>query len=239
MVDFEDINRELKNVQMKAKDIREIKGVLNEKFHLYFDDCEAKVLSKITTPTLTVILKKINTVQFGKSGELTIDTFFLLQKEIEPNLVSVSEEDGATVLVLLQKLLVIAAIKVDEAEDMSYKEKFGIFDLLIRNIEKILLVHAVTINEFLPHGVKVFKAFRKKYETVEVSVVKKQPRKAISNKMRARLQKEINSRCPFCYDDEVEHFEAHHIDEVPSNTILENLIFVPFQTKVYRFSLKE
>lgn len=30
MIDFEKINRELKAVQVKAKDIREIKGVLNK-----------------------------------------------------------------------------------------------------------------------------------------------------------------------------------------------------------------
>ncbi|MBN8694579.1 MAG: HNH endonuclease [Bacteroidetes bacterium] len=225
-MDFDDINKELKNVQMKAKDIREIKGVLNEKFHLYFDDREAKVLAKITTPTLTVILKKVNTLQFGRSGELTIDTFFLLQKEIEPNLAKVTETEGSTVLALLQKLLVIAAIKVDEAEDMSYKEKFDIFDVLIRNVEKILLVHSIPFSEFLPNGSKVFKAFRKKYETIDVSVVKKKPRKAISNKMRARLQKEINSKCPFCEDEEVEHFDGHHIDEDPSNTVLENLLLL-------------
>lgn len=37
------------------------------------------------------------------------------------------------------------------------------------------------------------------------------------NKVRAELQKEINSRCPFCNNDDVGHFEIHHIDENPSN----------------------
>ena len=46
------------------------------------------------------------------------------------------------------------------------------------------------------------------------------------NKTRSELQKEINSICPFCDSDEVGHFEIHHIDENPSNHVMENLILV-------------
>ena len=46
------------------------------------------------------------------------------------------------------------------------------------------------------------------------------------NKVRSELQKEINSICPFCKSEEVGHFEIHHIDENPSNHIIENLILV-------------
>jgi hypothetical protein len=37
------------------------------------------------------------------------------------------------------------------------------------------------------------------------------------NKVRADLQKEIASLCPFCDNADVGHFEIHHIDENPSN----------------------
>lgn len=46
------------------------------------------------------------------------------------------------------------------------------------------------------------------------------------NKIRAELQKEINSVCPFCTNDEVGHFEIHHIDENPSNNEINNLILL-------------
>lgn len=46
------------------------------------------------------------------------------------------------------------------------------------------------------------------------------------NKVRAELQKEINSSCPFCNNDDVGHFEIHHIDENPSNNDIRNLILL-------------
>ncbi len=46
------------------------------------------------------------------------------------------------------------------------------------------------------------------------------------NKIRAELQKEIGSNCPFCENSEVGHFEIHHIDENPSNNEIGNLILL-------------
>lgn len=46
------------------------------------------------------------------------------------------------------------------------------------------------------------------------------------NKVRAELQKEINSTFPFCNNDDVGHFEIHHIDEDPSNNEANNLILL-------------
>jgi len=45
-------------------------------------------------------------------------------------------------------------------------------------------------------------------------------------KVRAELQKEINSVCPFCSSDDVGHFEIHHIDEDPSNNKNDNLLLL-------------
>ncbi len=46
------------------------------------------------------------------------------------------------------------------------------------------------------------------------------------NKVRAELQKEIASVCPFCDSRDVGHFEIHHIDENPSNNDFRNLLLV-------------
>ncbi len=46
------------------------------------------------------------------------------------------------------------------------------------------------------------------------------------NKIRAELQKEIGSKCPFCDNTDVGHFEIHHIDENPSNNDNGNLILL-------------
>jgi len=46
------------------------------------------------------------------------------------------------------------------------------------------------------------------------------------NKVRAELQKEIGSLCPFCDTTEVGHFEIHHIDENPSNNDQGNLLLL-------------
>lgn len=46
------------------------------------------------------------------------------------------------------------------------------------------------------------------------------------NKIRAELQQEIGSLCPFCDNTEVGHFEIHHIDENPSNNDTGNLLLL-------------
>ncbi len=45
-------------------------------------------------------------------------------------------------------------------------------------------------------------------------------------KVRAELQKEIGSQCPFCDNADVGHFEIHHIDEDPSHNEAINLILL-------------
>lgn len=52
------------------------------------------------------------------------------------------------------------------------------------------------------------------------------PRKTISTKTRSILQKEIKSTCPICSNEDVEHFQVHHIDENPLNNELENLLML-------------
>ncbi len=51
-------------------------------------------------------------------------------------------------------------------------------------------------------------------------------RKQIPVKVKSELQKEIDSVCPFCGNDEVGHFEVHHIDENPSNNEFQNLLLL-------------
>jgi hypothetical protein len=56
--------------------------------------------------------------------------------------------------------------------------------------------------------------------------LKRKMRKKPSAKIRYRLQKEVNSKCPFCDDQDVEYFDVHHIDEDSSNTVEHNLILI-------------
>jgi len=46
------------------------------------------------------------------------------------------------------------------------------------------------------------------------------------NKVRAILQQEIFSKCPFCSGTDVGHLEIHHIDENPNNHKIENLLLL-------------
>lgn len=55
---------------------------------------------------------------------------------------------------------------------------------------------------------------------------KKRSRIPQGAKIRAQLQKEICSICPFCGNDDVGHFQIHHIDEIPSNNEIENLLLL-------------
>ncbi len=55
---------------------------------------------------------------------------------------------------------------------------------------------------------------------------KKKSRKSVSNILRAKLQQEINSKCPFCENNDVGHFDVHHIDENPANNEMDNLLMI-------------
>lgn len=54
--------------------------------------------------------------------------------------------------------------------------------------------------------------------------MKKRP--PIPYKVKSKLQKEIDSECPFCNNREVEYFEFHHIDENPENNSEVNLLLL-------------
>ena len=58
------------------------------------------------------------------------------------------------------------------------------------------------------------------------TITNKKKRKNIPNKIKAVLQKEINSTCPYCSNKDVEHFQIHHLDENPINNTHENLIML-------------
>lgn len=54
--------------------------------------------------------------------------------------------------------------------------------------------------------------------------MKKRPR--IVQKAKSLLQKEISSICPFCGNEDVDHFQFHHIDESPENNDMLNLLML-------------
>ena len=51
-------------------------------------------------------------------------------------------------------------------------------------------------------------------------------RKSIPAKVKALLQQEINSSCPLCPNDDVGHFQIHHIDDDPQNNEMGNLLML-------------
>lgn len=51
-------------------------------------------------------------------------------------------------------------------------------------------------------------------------------RRKIPEKVRASLQQEVGSICPLCANDDVGHFQVHHIDEDPENYDEENLLML-------------
>jgi hypothetical protein len=62
-----------------------------------------------------------------------------------------------------------------------------------------------------------------KYTKQKKSKITKIPQES---RVRAELQKEIGSRCPFCPDEEVGHFQIHHIDGDRTNHSFENLLLL-------------
>jgi len=57
-------------------------------------------------------------------------------------------------------------------------------------------------------------------------LAKKKKRKYIPVKVRQRAQQEIASVCPFCANEEASTFQPHHIDEDPSNSVIENILML-------------
>jgi hypothetical protein len=51
-------------------------------------------------------------------------------------------------------------------------------------------------------------------------------RKSLPQKIKMRLQKEVDSHCPFCDSGDVDHFQFHHIDENPENNDPGNLLML-------------
>lgn len=64
------------------------------------------------------------------------------------------------------------------------------------------------------------------YQFHQKSNSKGKKRKTIPAKTKTLLQKEINSRCPFCSNEEVGHFQIHHIDDNPENNEFANLLML-------------
>lgn len=51
-------------------------------------------------------------------------------------------------------------------------------------------------------------------------------RKKPTQRMRARLQKEIGSKCPICGNEGVGEFQVHHLDGNPANDDFQNLLLL-------------
>jgi hypothetical protein len=75
----------------------------------------------------------------------------------------------------------------------------------------------------------IYKANKSAVTAAEISPANsKKNRKKIpqESKIRAELQKEISSKCPFCDNTDVGHFHIHHIDSDPAHNDKKNLLLV-------------
>lgn len=61
---------------------------------------------------------------------------------------------------------------------------------------------------------------------VNTRQIRRKNRKQVPARLKALLQKEIGSICPFCRNEDVGHFEVHHIDGNPANNEISNLLMV-------------
>lgn len=64
------------------------------------------------------------------------------------------------------------------------------------------------------------------FEQKKRSNSKAKKRPSIPYKTKTLLQKEINSICPICSNEDVDHFQIHHIDENPENNDFKNLLML-------------
>lgn len=108
---------------------------------------------------------------------------------------------------------------------------------ILKSDEKLQELYSVNINDGTTYALD--NLFEKLKSGKRLTQFKKEPwlllpnsewerkvRKPISPKMRALLQKESQSRCPFCSNEDVQHHEVHHIDENPANNDAFNLILI-------------
>lgn len=103
------------------------------------------------------------------------------------------------------------------------KREAGKFNNITFYLTKDYMNKVITVKEelkvFVTNGFKIVSL------KGHVSIDKKK-RINVPVKMRALLQKEVNSKCPFCISEDVDHFQIHHIDENPENNEFGNLLMV-------------
>lgn len=84
-----------------------------------------------------------------------------------------------------------------------------------------------TVDDRVQVRLKKVQKYTKSNETDKTKDIRgKKKRISVPAKTKSLLQKEINSQCPFCESEDVDHFQIHHIDENPNNNDFSNLLMV-------------
>ena len=120
----------------------------------------------------------------------------------------------------------IFCYKVEETDDLNEGEKLSALNVGLDAINKLRKAEGLPLKDILPRGFEALNNLIEKYSRNKNSETVKKPRVKVSQKNRALLQKEINSKCPFCPSEDVGHFEPHHIDGDRSKSELTNLLLV-------------
>ncbi|MCW3102430.1 MAG: nuclease [Bacteroidetes bacterium] len=193
------------------------------KFDIFFTKEDFALLKKYALDEVVGILKHITEIRFTKDGTLEIDLIYQVIKLMGNRLKTKRVKNPFLLLSLMDRLVVVLLLKLNDADNLTDTEKYQLFNTILGSITKTLLVEGIKMDEFLPKTAKTKKFLRAKLNQNPPEQVKKK-RITVPQKLVYELQKQIGSKCPFCDNDDVAHFDTHHIDENPSNNNLENLL---------------
>lgn len=102
----------------------------------------------------------------------------------------------------------------------NYCEKSDNKALFIKHIQYVILPMFEAVNYRKPFKDIIIKWIESK------SKMNNKKRTAPTQALKKKLQAEINSKCPFCNNTDVETFEFHHVDQDRSNNVEKNLLML-------------
>ena len=209
-------------VDFSDKELEEVNNQLL-KFNIFFTPEEFKLLKTHALDDVVSILRQTSEIKFTEDGTFTVDTIYQVSSAFADRIKKKKIKNPWPLLAILEKFFIVACYKVDESEDLSCSEKNKILNSIFGSIDKTMTIESTHLSSVFPKAHEIQKQFTQKYRAIQAPSIKKK-RKPIPAKTIFLLQKEINSKCPFCENEDVDHFETHHIDENPENNSILNLL---------------
>lgn len=214
----------LKTIKVDFSDA-ELNEVNNQllKFNIFFTPADFKLLKTHALDEIVGVLKQTSEIKFTEDGTFSVDTIYQIVNPFLDRFKKKRIRNPYPLLSILEKFFIVVCYKIDEAEDLSGSEKNKILNSIFGSVDKSMVIESAHLSTIFPNAFEIQKKFIQKYRTtLSASTLKK--RKSIPVKTILLLQKEINSKCPFCDNEDVDHFETHHIDENPEHNETLNLL---------------